>query len=65
MAVPKIKVKATCPELCPKSKPEDIDILKAFYHKVDERLVGIENDMKDAKCTKMVINIEREDTNAN
>ena len=64
MNKPKIKVKATCPEICPKSRPGDIDILKAFYHKVDERLVGIENDMLEAKCTKMVINIEREDTNA-
>lgn len=60
MDKPKIKVKATCPELCPKSRPEDIDILKAFYHKVDERLIDIEKDMAAAKCTKMVINIERE-----
>lgn len=66
MDKPKIRVKATCPEICPKSKPEDMDILKEFYKKVDERLNGIEEDMKVAKCTKMEINIMREEAiNAN
>lgn len=65
MGKPKIRVKATCPLICPKSKPEDLDILKEFYHKVDERLLGIEDDMVAAKCTKMVINIETTEEEAN
>ena len=64
MSKPKIKVKATCPDLCPKSKPDDMNALKKFYKQVDERLTGIGDDMAGAKCTKMIIEIEVEDLNA-
>lgn len=62
---PKIKVKATCPELCPKSKPQDMDILKNFYHQIDERLNGIEWEMNEAGCTKLLINIEKREEEVN
>ena len=60
MNKPKIKVKATCPELLPKSKPEDMEALQKFYKQVDARLDGIGVDMAGAKCIKMQIEITME-----
>lgn len=57
MNKPKIKVKATCPELLPKSKPEDMEALKKFYKQVDTRLDGIGDEMANVKCVKMQIEI--------
>lgn len=50
-----IKVKATCPELTPRDNPEDLEILKELYSKIDARLDGILDDMEKAKCTKLGI----------
>lgn len=58
MAKPRIKAKATCPELLPKSKPEDMEALKEFYKRIDDRLVNIEDDLAMVKCKKLVIEIE-------
>lgn len=64
---PKITVKATCPELSPKTNPADMETLKLFYRAIDTRLEGIGESMKIARCTKLVIKIEdtEESKNAN
>lgn len=59
----KISVKATCPELTPKTNPADMETLKLLYKAIDTRLEGIETNMKDAGCTKLMIKIE-DDENA-
>lgn len=59
---PKIKTRAWCPNMNPK-KPEELETLKELYHRIDDRLVGVGDDMKFASCNKMVITIEaREET---
>lgn len=64
---PKITVKATCPELSPKSNPADMETLKLFYRAIDTRLEGIGESMKIARCKRLVIKIEdiEENKNAN
>lgn len=64
---PKITVKATCPELSPKTNPADMETLKLFYRAIDTRLEGIGESMKIARCKKLVIKIEdtEESKNAN
>lgn len=64
---PKITVKATCPELSPKTNPADMETLKLFYRAIDTRLEGISESMKIARCKKLVIKIEdtEESNNAN
>lgn len=64
---PKITVKATCPELSPKTNPADMETLKLFYRAIDTRLEGIGESMKIARCKKLIIKIEdtEESNNAN
>lgn len=52
-----IYAKASAPDLCPKTKPEDQQKLKEFYHFVDERLVGMEDTMKKFGIEKLTIEI--------
>lgn len=59
-----IKAKATAPALFPKSKPEDQQKLKEFYHFVDERLVGIEDAMKKYGIDKLVISFGEDQSDA-
>lgn len=55
---PKITIKATCPELAPKTIPADMETLKLFYRAIDTRLDGIGESMRIARCKKLVIKIE-------
>ena len=52
-----IYAKASAPDLCPKTKPEDQQKLKEFYHFVAERLVGMEDAMKKVGIEKLTIEI--------
>lgn len=54
----KITVKATCPELSPKTNPVDMETLKLLYKAIDTRLEGIGESMKIAGCKKLMIKIE-------
>ena len=55
---PKIDVQAICPELHPKTNPEDKELLEQFYHAIDTRLIGIEHDLEAAKCKGLNIDIK-------
>ncbi len=52
-----IYAKASAPDLCPKTKPEDQQKLKEFYRFVDERLAGMEDAMKKVGIEKLTIEI--------
>ena len=56
-----IKAKATAPALCPKTKSEDTQKLKDFYHCIDVRLVGVEDELKKYGVEKLVITIDVSD----
>ena len=58
-----IRAKASAPGLCPKSKPEDMQKLKDFYHCIDERLVGVEAELKKYGVEKLEIRICLEQPN--
>ncbi len=58
MSKPRIKIKAWCPALHPKQFPEDMEILQELYEKLYARLEGLEFDLSDASCNKMLITIE-------
>ena len=62
---PKITVRATCPELSPKTNPADMETLKLFYRAIDTRLEGIGESMKIARCKRLVIKIEDVEENKN
>ena len=57
MKEPRITVKATCPEVNPKSVPADMETLKLFYKAIDTRLEGIGETMRIARCKKLTIKI--------
>ena len=52
-----IRAKASAPGLYPKTKPEDMQKLKDFYHCIDERLVGVEEELKKYGVEKLEIRI--------
>ena len=58
MEEPKIKIKAWCPTLHPKEREEDMDALKGLYSSLESRLEGIEFDMDQTECNKIIITIE-------
>ena len=53
-----IGAKASAPKLCPKTKPEDEQKLRDFYHCIDQRLVGVEEELKKYGIEKLEIIID-------
>ena len=53
-----ITVNVNAPSLRPKSKPEDMEKIKALYAYLDERLSGLEEKMQELPCEKLVITVD-------
>lgn len=59
-----IHVKAKAPGLRPKTKPEDLEKIKEFYHFLDEHLAGVEEAMKEQGFEYLEIKIDGEQPKA-
>lgn len=51
----KVKADAYCPELKPKSNPEDMKKIKELYSNLENRLKGIEQEFDKCSVEKFVI----------
>ena len=51
----KVRADAYCPELKPKSNPDDMKLIKALYSDLENRLKGIEPEFENCKVEKLVL----------